>query len=74
MGPVWKMVRGVKDVCTQCGVEIENFPAVGRVVDFQFIPSEKFCPECYKYNSRFVDEVDPPSLHPFQPVTRPVIP
>jgi hypothetical protein len=74
MGPVWKLVKGVKDVCGQCGREIFDFPAVGRVVDFQFLVDEKFCWDCYRYNSAFLDEVDPQSLHPHQPVSKPVVP
>ncbi len=74
MGPVWKLIKGVKDVCSPCGREIVDFPAVGRIVDFQFLVSERFCWECYRYNSAFLDEVDPQSLHPFQPVTKPLIP
>jgi hypothetical protein len=74
MGPVWKLVKGVKDLCSQCGEEIVDFPAVGRIVDFQFLPSEKFCWSCYKYNAEFIDRIDPQSAHPFQPVTKPLIP
>ncbi len=29
--------------------EIVDFPAVGRVVDFQFLPEEKYCWDCYRY-------------------------
>jgi len=74
MGPVWKLVKGVEDACSRCGKEIVDFPAVGRVVDFRFLVSERFCWDCYRYDAAFRDEVDPQSLHPFQPVTKPLIP
>ena len=38
MGPVWRLIKGQKDMCHRCGREIVDFPAVGRVVDFQFRP------------------------------------
>lgn len=74
MGPVWKLVKGTRDSCSQCGKEIVDYPAVGRIVDFQFQVSERFCWDCYRYNAAFLDEIDPQSLHPFQPVTKPLIP
>ena len=49
MGPVWRLIRGQKDICHRCGQEILDFPAVGRVVDFQFHAEEKYCWECYRY-------------------------
>ncbi|HYX21258.1 MAG TPA: hypothetical protein VFA98_10485 [Thermoanaerobaculia bacterium] len=72
MGPVWRVMKGRKDTCDRCGREIEDYPAVGRVVDFQFEPDEKYCWDCYAYITPFVDDVDPTS--PFQPVTKPAIP
>jgi hypothetical protein len=74
MGPVWKLVKGTRDTCSSCGAEISDFPAVGRVVDFQFLISQKFCWDCYAYNAAHLDEIDPQSLHPFQAVTKPLIP
>jgi hypothetical protein len=47
---------------------------VGRVIDFQFRPEEKYCWDCYKYLTPFVDDVAPVSSDPFQPVTKPAIP
>ena len=47
---------------------------MGRVVNFQFIPEEKYCWEDYRYVQPFVDEVSPESQTPFQPVTKPAIP
>jgi MFS family permease len=74
MGPVWRLIKGQKDMCQRCGREIVDFPAVGRVVDFQFQPGEKYCWDCYRYLTPFVDEVAPVSQDPFQPVTKPAIP
>ncbi|HEY7112471.1 MAG TPA: hypothetical protein VIA45_06010 [Thermoanaerobaculia bacterium] len=74
MGPVWKLVRGMKDACHRCGRDVEEFPAVGRVVDFVFHPEEVYCWECYEYIKPFVDTVAPVSDDPYQPVTRPAIP
>ena len=74
MGPVWKLVKGVKDACSQCGVEIVDFPAVGTVVDYQFRPTEIFCWDCYRYNTAFLDEIDPRDIQPYQPVTKPIVP
>ena len=51
-----------------------DYPAVGRVVDFQFRAEEKYCWECYSYIRPFVDEVAPEAAEPFQPVTKPAIP
>ena len=51
MGPVWRLIRGQKDTCHRCGKEIVDFPAVGRVVDFQFQAEEKYCWECYATSS-----------------------
>ncbi|MBC8646913.1 MAG: hypothetical protein H7X85_07100 [Thermoanaerobaculia bacterium] len=73
MGPVWRLIRGQKDACQRCGREILDFPAVGRVVDFQFQPEEKYCWDCYGYIQPFVDDVAPESQNPFQPVTKPAI-
>jgi hypothetical protein len=53
---------------------VEEFPAVGRVVDFVFHPEEVYCWECYEYIKPFVDTVAPVSDDPYQPVTRPAIP
>jgi hypothetical protein len=75
MGPVWKLVKGVKDECSECGKEIVDFPAVGTVVDFEFHPEEKFCWECYEYRKPFVDEIGPSEKQdPFQPVSKPLLP
>jgi hypothetical protein len=74
MGPVWKLIKGEKDLCHRCGREIVDYPAVGRVVNFQFIPEEKYCWDDYRYIQPFVDEVSPESQTPFQPVTKPAIP
>jgi len=74
MGPVWKVIRNVKDACSQCGVEIVDFPSVGTVVDYHFHPAEKFCWACYRYNSALLDEIDPRDSRPYQPVTRPIVP
>ena len=74
MGPVWRLIRGQKDMCHRCGKEIVDFPAVGRVVDFQFRAEEKYCWDCYAYLTPFVDDVAPESQDPFQPVTKPAIP
>ncbi len=73
MGPVWRLIRGQKDICHRCGGEILDFPAVGHVVDFQFHPKEKYCWDCYRYIAPFVDDVAPESQNPFQPVTKPAI-
>lgn len=72
MGPVWRLIRGQKDVCHRCGKEIVDFPAVGHVVDFQFRPEQKYSWECYRYLQPFVDELG--SNSPYQPVTKPAIP
>jgi hypothetical protein len=74
MGPVWRLIKGEKDMCHRCGREIIDYPAVGRVVDFQFHPEEKYCWDCYRYIAPFVDEISPESQTPFQPVTKPAIP
>lgn len=74
MGPVWRLIRGEKDLCHRCGREILDFPAVGRVVDFQFHPQEKYCWDCYRYVQLFVDDIASESQEPFQPVTKPAIP
>ena len=74
MGPVWRLIRGQKDVCHRCGREIVDFPAVGRVVDFQFRPVEKYCWDCYRYLQPFIDEIASESQDPYQPVTKPAIP
>ena len=74
MGPVWRLVRGEKDMCHRCGREIVDYPAVGRVVDFQFHPEAKYCWDCYRYVQPFVDEIAPASDDPYQPVTKPAIP
>jgi hypothetical protein len=74
MGPVWRLIKGEKDMCHRCGKEIVDYPAVGYVVDFQFHPEQKFCWECYRYIQPFVDDVAPESDNPFQPVTKPAIP
>ena len=74
MGPVWRLIRGQKDVCHSCGREIVDFPAVRRLVDFQFRAEEKYCWDCYRYLTPFVDEVASESQNPFQAVTKPAIP
>lgn len=74
MGPVWRLIRGQKDVCHRCGKEIVDFPAVGRVVDFQFRPEEKYCWECYRHLQPFIDEIASEDQNPYQPVTKPAIP
>ena len=74
MGPVWRLIRGQKDVCHRCGREIVDFPAVGRVVDFQFRAEEKYCWDCYRYLQPFVDEISSEAPNPYQPVTKPAIP
>jgi len=74
MGPVWKLIRGQKDTCHRCGKEILDFPAVGRVVDFQFHAEEKYCWECYRYVQPFVDDIASESREPYQRVTKPAIP
>ena len=30
MGPVWRLIKGQKDMCHRCGKEILDFPAVGQ--------------------------------------------
>ena len=30
MGPVWRLIKGQKDMCHRCGKEIVDFPAVGQ--------------------------------------------
>jgi len=57
MGPVWRLIKGQKDMCHRCGKEIVDFPAVGRVVNYQFLAEEKYCWDCYRYLTPFVDEV-----------------
>jgi hypothetical protein len=74
MGPVWKLVKGEKDMCHRCGKEIVDYPAVGRVVDFQFVAEEKYCWDDYRYLQPFLDEVSPQSQTPFQAVSKPTIP
>jgi hypothetical protein len=74
MGPVWRLIRGQKDACHRCGKEILDFPAVGRVVDFQFHAEEKYCWECYRYVQPFVDDIAPESREPYQRVTKPLTP
>lgn len=74
MGPVWRLIKGQKDMCHRCGREIVDFPAVGRVVDFRFEPEEKYCWECYRYLSPFLDDIAPESSDPFQQVSKPAIP
>lgn len=74
MGPVWRLMKGSQARCDRCGREIEDYPAVGRVVDFQFLPEEGYCWDCYRYIAPFVNEVSPESATPFQPVTKPAIP
>jgi hypothetical protein len=74
MGPVWRLIRGEKDMCHRCGKEIVDFPAVGHVVDFTFHPDEKYCWDDYRYLQGFIDEISPESQTPFQPVTKPAIP
>ena len=74
MGPVWRLVKGEKDICHRCGKEIVDFPAVGYVVDFQFHPEAKYCWDCYRYLHPFVDEVASEDQNPYQPVTKPAIP
>ena len=32
MGPVWRLIKGQKDMCHRCGREVVDYPAVGRVV------------------------------------------
>ena len=74
MGPVWRLIRGQKDACQRCGKEILDFPAVGRVVDFQFQAEEKYCWECYRYVQPVVDDIAPESREPYQRVTKPLTP
>jgi hypothetical protein len=74
VGPVWRLIKGEKDMCHRCGKEIVDYPAVGHVVDFTFHPGEKYCWECYKYIQPLVENVYPESSTPFQPVTKPAIP
>jgi hypothetical protein len=74
MGPVWRLIKGQKDICHRCGREVVDYPAVGRVVDFQFQPEEKYCWDCYNYVKPFVDDIAPESADPFQPVTKPARP
>jgi len=74
VGPVWRLIKGQKDLCHRCGKEIVDFPAVGRVVDFQFRADEKYCWDCYRYLSPFLDDIDPETQDPYQPVTKPAIP
>ena len=74
MGPVWRLMKGDKALCDRCGREVQDYPAVGRVVDFHFQAEERYCWDCYRYISSFIDEVFPESATPFQPVTKPAIP
>jgi hypothetical protein len=74
MGPVWRLIRGQKDICHRCGKEIVDFPAVGHVVDFRFHPEQKYCWDCYRYLQPFVDEIATEQQNPYQPVTKPAIP
>jgi hypothetical protein len=74
MGPVWRLIKGQKDMCHRCGREIVDFPAVGKVVNFQFQPEEKYCWECYAYIAPFVDDVGPPAQDIYQPVSKPALP
>ena len=74
MGPVWRLIKGEKDMCHRCGREIVDYPAVGKVVNFQFQPEEKYCWECYAYIAPFVDDVGPPAQDIYQPVSKPALP
>jgi hypothetical protein len=74
MGPVWRLIKGQKDMCHRCGREIVDYPAVGKVVNFQFQPEEKYCWECYAYIAPFVDDVGPPAQDIYQPVSKPSLP
>jgi hypothetical protein len=74
MGPVWKRMRGDPAACDRCGRPIDDYPAVGRVLDFVFHPVERYCWDCYAYIRPFVDDVAPVSRDPYQPVTKPAIP
>jgi len=74
MGPVWRLIKGQKDMCHRCGKEIVDYPAVGKVVNFQFQPEEKYCWECYAYIAPFVDDVGPPAQDIYQPVSKPALP
>ena len=67
-------MQGGTSRCDRCGREMEEHPAVGRVVDFQFRPEQHYCWDCYRYVAAFVDEVSPESSTPFQPVTKPALP
>jgi hypothetical protein len=71
MGPVWRLIRGEKDVCHRCGREVVYFPAVGTVVDFRFRPEQKYCWDCYNYLQPFIEDLGTDS--PYQPVTKPAI-
>ena len=72
MGPVWRLIRGEKDVCHRCGREIVDFPAVGTVVDFRFRAEQKYCWDCYKSLQPFIEDLGTDS--PYQPVAKPAIP
>jgi hypothetical protein len=61
-------------MCHRCGREIVDYPAVGKVVNFQFQPEEKYCWECYAYIAPFVDDVGPPAQDIYQPVSKPALP
>ena len=74
MGPVWKLMKAGTAVCDRCGREIEDYPAVGRVVDFQFLPEERYCWDWYRDIAPFVDELSPESSTPFKPVSKPELP
>jgi len=74
MGPVWRLIKGQKDMCHRCGREIVDYPAVGKVVNFQFQPEEKYCWECYAYIAPFMDDVGPPAQDIYQPVSKPALP
>lgn len=56
-GPVWRLIRDEPSTCTECGRKIENFRAVGRVVDNVFHATRRYCEECYQALGRFLDEV-----------------
>jgi hypothetical protein len=73
MGPVWRLMRGEKDLCHRCGRETTDSPAVGTVVDYKFHPEQRYCWECYAVIRPFVDEVASEKLDPYRPVTRPAI-
>jgi hypothetical protein len=74
MGPVWRRLHGTKTSCDRCGREVDDYAAVGRVVDFEFRPDQRYCWDCYAYIKPFVDDVEAETQLDFEPVTKPAIP